>query len=158
MNIFVLDAEPEASAEQHCDSHVVKMVLEATQMLSTAHHALDGERAMAGIYRPTHPNHPCSKFVRTNSWSYDWTLRYALALSREYTRRYGKVHACAEKLRLLGTHPANIPTDRTPVQFAQAMPDEFKGPDAVAAYRRYYETKSHFAKWRHGPTPKWWKF
>ena len=36
MNIFVTDVCPEISARTQCDKHVVKMVLESAQMLSTA--------------------------------------------------------------------------------------------------------------------------
>ena len=37
MNIFVLDENPAKAAEYHCKKHVVKMILESTQMLSSAH-------------------------------------------------------------------------------------------------------------------------
>lgn len=42
MNIFILDTEPTTAAHLHCDKHVVKMILEAAQMLSTTHRMLDG--------------------------------------------------------------------------------------------------------------------
>ncbi len=41
MNIFVLDPFPDVAAQQHCDKHVVKMILEYGQMLSTAHRLWD---------------------------------------------------------------------------------------------------------------------
>ena len=37
MNIFHLDKNPIKCAEYHCDKHVVKMILETSQMLSTAY-------------------------------------------------------------------------------------------------------------------------
>ena len=37
MNIFILDKNPKIAAEYHCDKHVVKMILESAQMLSTTH-------------------------------------------------------------------------------------------------------------------------
>ena len=43
MNIFYLHENPEICAEYHCDKHVVKMILETAQMLSTAHRIIDGE-------------------------------------------------------------------------------------------------------------------
>ena len=46
MNIFVLDKNPIKAAQQHCDKHVVKMILESAQMLSTAHRILDGKLEM----------------------------------------------------------------------------------------------------------------
>jgi hypothetical protein len=37
MNIFYLDHDPALAAQYHCDKHVVKMILELGQLLSTAH-------------------------------------------------------------------------------------------------------------------------
>ena len=42
MNIFYLDNDPQQCAEWMVDSHVVKMILETAQLLSTAHRILDG--------------------------------------------------------------------------------------------------------------------
>ena len=42
MNIFYLHSDPRTCAEYHCDKHVVKMILEYAQLLSTAHRILDG--------------------------------------------------------------------------------------------------------------------
>ena len=36
MNIFFLDKDPKIAAQMQCDKHVVKMILETAQMLSTA--------------------------------------------------------------------------------------------------------------------------
>ena len=49
MNIFVVDTYPVLAARALCDRHVVKMVLETAQILSTI---------SGGPYRPTHQNHP----------------------------------------------------------------------------------------------------
>lgn len=40
VNIFMLDHDPVAAAAAHCDKHVVKMILETAQLLSTAWHRL----------------------------------------------------------------------------------------------------------------------
>ena len=42
MNVFVLSECPIESAEMMCDKHIPKMIVEAAQMLSTAHRMLDG--------------------------------------------------------------------------------------------------------------------
>ena len=67
MNIFYVDENPELAARYHGDKHVVKMVLETAQLLSTAHHVLDGDENQfcqkasdRGLYRPSHANHPSS--------------------------------------------------------------------------------------------------
>ena len=43
MNIFVLDRNPVVAAQMQCDKHIVKMIVESGQMLSTAHRMLDAE-------------------------------------------------------------------------------------------------------------------
>lgn len=43
MNIFYLDRDPALAARYHCDKHVVKMILELGQLLSTAHRILTTE-------------------------------------------------------------------------------------------------------------------
>ena len=42
MNIFYLDKDPVIAAQMMCDKHVVKMILESAQMLSTAHRVCGG--------------------------------------------------------------------------------------------------------------------
>jgi len=43
MNIFYLDRDPRICAEMHLDKHVVKMIIEYAQLMSTAHRVLDGD-------------------------------------------------------------------------------------------------------------------
>ena len=47
MNIFVLDKSPVQSAIYMCDKHIVKMIVESCQLLSTAHRVLDGTKVEA---------------------------------------------------------------------------------------------------------------
>jgi len=42
MNLFILDTDPIKAAQLQCDKHVVKMIVESAQMLSTVHRMLDG--------------------------------------------------------------------------------------------------------------------
>ena len=41
MNVFYLDPDPVKCAKMHVDKHVVKMIVEYAQLLSTAHRMLD---------------------------------------------------------------------------------------------------------------------
>ena len=47
MNIFYLHKDPKVCAEQHLDKHVVKMLIEYAQLMSTAHRMLDGVKYIA---------------------------------------------------------------------------------------------------------------
>lgn len=54
MNIFVLDNDPRIAAMQHNDKHVVKMILEGAQLLSTAHRILDGVETVKQVTTSTY--------------------------------------------------------------------------------------------------------
>lgn len=153
MNRFVLHVEPEQAARFHCDKHVVKMILEEGQMLSTVHR-LSGSTD-DNLYRATHKHHPCTVWAGQSSENYRWGYRLLVALCDEYTFRYGKQHATSRLLPLLATEPANLPQiGLTP--FPQAMPDPYKGSDPIEAYRRFYRAeKARFARWSKRETPAW---
>ena len=92
MNIFYLHRDPRVAARYHNDKHVVKMILESAQMLSTAHRELDGNLNET-MYRPTHKNHPSTVWVRESSSKlHDGCIDLFISLCDEYTHRYGKVH------------------------------------------------------------------
>ena len=65
MNIFYLDKDPVKAAKLQYNKHVVKMILESAQMLSTAHHChgLDYETEWVP-YKKAHVNHPSTRWVR----------------------------------------------------------------------------------------------
>lgn len=171
MNIFVLDNDPVSAARMMCDKHVVKMILESCQLLSTAHHVLDGEPIVVdsgkrkyttyhcntkNICKSTMVNHPCTIWTRESRKNYMWLWKHAHALSNQYTLRYNKIHAMHSMLMDgLFNYPVNCPkVPMTP--FAQAMPDEYKHENAVVAYRQYYiGAKTRFAKWKYSETPEW---
>jgi hypothetical protein len=114
MNIFVLHETPVHAATQHCDKHVVKMILEYAQLLSTAHRILDGTEATVQyttpkgkarnkkvwsltdskkdelLYKATHINHPCAVWVRESISNYMWTHDLLSSLCNEYYYRYGQ--------------------------------------------------------------------
>jgi len=158
MNIFYLSDYPHLCAEFHCDKHVVKMILETAQMLSTAHHQLDGEDAIKSIYKSTHKNHPSNVWVRENygNYRYAWELLYHLL--EQYKVRYKKTHATHRLLEPLKTRPKNISGVPVSTEPPQCMPDEYKVEgDSIQAYRNYYMGEKHFAQWKYTPTPNWWK-
>lgn len=173
MNIFVVDFDAATAASMLADKHVVKMILESCQLLSTAHHVLDGTHTIIdngnrryntyvcnkqNICKAAMINHPCNVWARATKANYMWLWRHAYALCKEYTRRYGKVHAMESMLlNELYDAPKNIAKEKlTP--FAQAMPEQYHDSNAVVAYRRYYiNDKAKIAKWKHGYEPDWFK-
>ena len=112
MNIFYLDRDPVVAAKMHCDKHVVKMILESAQMLSTAHRVLDGDEYAdeRGLYKMAHKNHPSTIWVRTSTDNYMWLNRLFGALCKEYTYRYNKQHSSQKHILYLQSIGYPTPT------------------------------------------------
>ena len=112
MNIFYLDPDPQICAEMHISKHVVKMIIEYSQLMSTAHRFLDGveyidassgrrikrwrldDEREQSLMKASHINHPSAIWCRENKENYKWLYDMWVCLCDEYTYRYGKVHAC----------------------------------------------------------------
>lgn len=169
MNIFCLDRDPKLAAQYHVDKHVVKMILELSQILSTAHRVLDGEMNIGLtktgrkqkqyklqdsreliLYKATHVNHPSCVYARTNSFCYSWTHALLVELCEEYSYRYGKIHKCQSigLVSALYHTPTNITLSNEELLPFVAMPEHCVKADVVSSYRNYYITeKRRMASW-----------
>lgn len=179
MNIFYLDHDVRKCAEMHNDKHVVKMILEYAQLLSTAHRVLDGivESGLSKtgrkktiyrlpdgrdniLYGATHVNHPSAVWVRDSAFNYLWLHRLLQALCKEYTYRYGKVHKVERDglMEALTKLPNNIDRSYVFTEPTPAMPDDVKiKGDSISSYRNYYiKNKTHLAKWKNRSVPQWY--
>lgn len=177
MNIFYIHSDPKLCAEWAVDKHVVKMIVEAAQLLSTAHRLLDGSEYIdtssgrkmkrwrlpdnrdTELYLATHINHPSAVWTRESNNNYKWLWSYLWEHCKEYTRRYGKIHKVEASglLNQLSQPPYNI-----------AISDFFQPPsamntkyiiseDAIENYRNYYKVgKSHLHSWKAPATPPAW--
>ena len=160
MNIFYTDTSPVIAAQNLCDCHVVKMILETAQMLSTAV-ILRNPNADPGLfYKPTHKNHPSSVWARSSLQNYNWLLEHFDAMNAEYTFRYGKTH---KSFALFDSFVKYTPVlQRDPFwEPPQCMPDEYKMTTAVDGYRKYYNSKQHTMKkamvWKVRQPPIWFE-
>lgn len=184
MNIFYLDPDPKICAEMHLDKHVVKMIIEYAQLMSTAHRVLDGEEYTdltangrrikrwrlhdhreQTLMKASHINHPSGIWCRATSENYKWLYTMWNHLLNEYTYRYNKVHSCSRLLTDLSNTPSNIqncvffpPTPAMPTEVKILAEDAVIGRkyDSLASYRNYYIlNKAHFAKWTKREQPIW---
>ena len=177
MNVFYLDSDPKICAEHHCDKHVVKMIIEYGQLMSTAHRVLDGKEYIDLtannrkikrwllpdsrediLMKASHINHPSGVWARQSDSNYTWLCQMWYALCKEYTYRYGKIHSVETRLvdtifRLPNNISEGVFTEPTP-----AMPDDCKiVNDSLASYHKYYnEKKTRFARWTKRATPNWY--
>ena len=167
MNLFVLSKDPVEAAQAHGDKHVVKMVLEAVQMLYSAHwtaeHSclleerysvrlaalqrtlsvpdsmlLAPEKISGGHYRPVHLHHPCTIWIRYCIGNYMWAVDLALALATEYEFRYGKIHSCKAHAVWLKLNPPCL-RQLPRMGFAVAMDPKFRVKGVVESYIKFYQ-------------------
>lgn len=180
MNIFALDNDPVKAAQLQCDKHIVKMIVESAQMLSTAHRMIDGhvekrpsksgnrmidywvhpdEQLEEKLYKAVHHKHPCTVWTMQSNNNYNWHYIHFAALCDEYKYRYGKTHMTDVSLRdVLATPPLNIPLSYlTPKPLAMGSNPECMGSDVVESYRKFYQTKQNRFKmvWTKRPVPEW---
>lgn len=172
MNIFVVDEDPIKAAQSLCDAHVVKMIVESCQLLSTQDRL---DNLTEGRYKSTHVNHPCRKCLE-DYFNWVWLKLHLEGLLQEYTYRFEKVHKCQQmfdsfwKVKWALIPPLLIemegisedPLLRSKVaywtHFPQCMPDEYKVAPSIAtcisgsirdnviAYRNYYKYKAKTLK------------
>ena len=155
MNIFVVDHDPFVAAKMLCDKHVVKMILETAQLLSTAHH-LTGSPLACKLYKMTHKNHPSAVWVRSSKGNYRWALAHLKGLLKEYTFRYNKIHKTSNLLSSLESVPDLIDQEDL-TEPPQCMYDDCRHPDVVHAYRLYYLTRQQEIdmRWTKRDKPNW---
>lgn len=160
MNIFYLDHCPKKAAQAHVDKHVVKMVLEYAQLLSTTHRILDKQPQDSDIiYAKTHENHPSAVWARHSGLAYDWLYELFCETSAEYTYRYRKQHLTYTKLKdALKKKPIGLPNIKIWIPPTPAMPDEYKVKgNVIQSYRNYYrDGKLHLATWSRRSQPEWY--
>ncbi|MCB1712628.1 MAG: hypothetical protein KDH96_09205 [Candidatus Riesia sp.] len=158
MNFFHLDINPELNAQYHCDKHVVKMILESAQILSTVVQLRNTTVPNTTLYKITHKNHPVVKWALAHEDNFKYLLLHAVALTREYTKRYSKIHKCVNILLPMQKY---FGTSTTPNTWPpKCMYDQYKltnDPTSVKSYRNYYiYGKRNIVTWKFTPKPSWY--
>lgn len=162
MNLFVTDPDPVVAAQHLDDKRVVKIALEATQILSAVLHW----RGIGGFYGLTHTGHPVTLWAAQEPCHAAWTLRYGLALCDVYTG-FGRKpeHGCAPVLRAMRKHIRY--TGREPEWFQNSARRTKQGIDfshlpVTQAYRKYlcarWPNDKREPVWTGRPRPRWAKF
>ena len=183
MNIFLLDENLELCAQYHCDKHVVKMIIEYAQLLSTSHRildssnkyselsknnriverfALDDESLNFSLYKASHVMHPCGVWIRECAGNYNYLYKLFVYLHEEFVYRYSKIHSTFAKLgEILKTLPQKI-DQNIEVNYSSiplCMPDEYKTDSYVQSYRNFYiygKSKAFNVTWKNREIPKWY--
>lgn len=183
MNIFTTNDCPIISAQEMCDKHVVKMIVEYAQLMSTAHRVLDGQeyydKTKAGrrikrwlhpdeylekiLYKASHIKHPSGIWCRTSTGNYTWLYNHFIAACNEYKYRYGKTHLTFTKLADIFITPPKHLANGPRTEFAVAIsPDQkcrqipgFEKLSPVDKYKQYIIYDKPFAVWSKRQPPPW---
>jgi hypothetical protein len=181
MNIFYIDHDPVQAAQWMVDKHVVKMILESAQLLSTAHRIHDGiqtdgvrvnldtgktrkikawvlpDARETVLYSATHINHPSAIWCRQTVENYNWLVDHMFALLGEYTYRYEREHKVQGELSYMLQSPPNNLRDWGWTTMPSAMAAEYKiSNDPLVNYRNYYKKgKTRMFSWKKRQPPEW---
>lgn len=150
MNIFALDQDPKLAAQYHCDKHVPKMILESLQILNGALYERD--LSELAFYGYTHKHHPCTLWAAESWQNFEWVVRLAHHLNKEYKMRYDHDESHTSYQKMVDnwhdgeswTLPA---TDDELKPFALAMADDVKSSNRIQAYRDYYREYKQPQDW-----------
>jgi hypothetical protein len=156
MNIFRLDDDPTMAAWMAMDKHVTKMPTESCQILHTSLRQFGINQAW--LYKPFNPKHPSCVWAQESRANFDWLIVHGRALCIEYTRRYGKIHACQSRFDICSAFRHVLPdVPATPQKLA--MPDQYRSADLVRSYKLFYAgAKFRFATWKNpAKVPHWWE-
>ena len=161
MNRFLINYSPELCARDLCDKHVVKMPLEEAQMLCTTVRLHAPEYAEeAGLYRAVHQKHPCTIWAGQTRANYLYSLDMFREMCREYTHRYGKVHASWRLYDALVDAAQYVPDGNItphPECFSEHTDLKSGRPWPIQSYRKFYMTKQKRFKmvWTKRDMPEW---
>lgn len=178
MNIFATDKCPVQSARALDNRRVVKMILESAQLMINVGYEYKVQRnripkASVGLpYKPTHVNHPCSKWVKESKENFQWLYEHYMALLVEYEAQYNKKHRLLESSHLIRSYSELIERQSF-TSFANCS--LFKEEqDVYLAYKLTMEEKwskeielwktmgaqgrsSYKPQWRNNTIPQWVK-
>lgn len=161
MNIFAVDKDPVLAAQALSDRHVSKMILESAQMLSfvAVRHGFPALYKTSG----SHKSHPATIWAGNRYANWKWLVDHALALEEEKYFRTGRGHISADVIRYYVQHGYHPPEDGLEKQlFVLCMPDKYRLPQRVRAYRNFYVGEKQIFKdgrravWTKREPPSWW--
>lgn len=167
MNVFALSPEPWLAATWHSDVHVNSQLREGTQLLCTYVHVRGWDSD--GLYKPTHPNHLCSRWLRESPVNCRWLHELVWHLNMEFVYRgSGADHASLEVAdrawEVIKSHENCYKGKLT--DWAQSVDKKYVSEDPIKSYIEYYRNEKRMlrnsqkrlvpATWTKRDPPPWW--
>lgn len=170
MNRFILADDPRDIPALMCDQHIVKMVTEEGQMLSTAIRATMPVFAAAHdeqLFRASYAKHPCTLWLHESFNNMAYAVLLFATMNLEYERRFKRQHGSFKRLVTPLTVALTTPEAATLPRAGLTPHPQCFGPlqnDCatdeswpVNAYRSYYQRKNATfrrpMRWTDTPTP-----
>lgn len=113
---------------------------------------MEGVPSDVKIFKRAYVRHPMCMWVRSSKANFRWCVKFGYELCYEYTRRYGRIHACQKAIDYFDKNcppcnntelsdtafysQYNFPKGCTPPPLT--MPQEYYDPDLINAYRNFY--------------------
>jgi hypothetical protein len=165
MNVFMIANNHTERAKQYRDDHVNKILTETVQLMNNALH-IHGRDDLA-FYKPSHMNHPWSKWAASCSLNWMFLDNHAEALGQEYLYRskYSDEQQTADRKReeLWDSDAREEIFSELPDGQMSTMPVctgdyEPDGNMILQKYRDYYanvKCGGERAVWTDRPRPDW---
>lgn len=171
MNIFAIDQDPKQSARWLCDKHVIKMIVESSQILANCFTLEtlakpDCPRTITGAARKHfNPKHPSCLWANESSENMNWLFEHVKEMLREKYARFPDAgrHFCHDFIDWAEINKKQSITPKGKLtKFKIAISDKmncrhhplFNEDDPVLCYRLYYKLDKPFAKWKRN-MPLW---
>lgn len=182
MQIFVTDYDPKIAAQNLCDTHLNRQIIESAQMLSTYIFGIETYKTWnkyriqtnkelykkeTGLCLPCYINHPCNVWLREDIKNVHWLHNHFVELLLEYNHRTNKHHGCTKYAPVLAKHLMPL------YSFHMPRPEKFcnctniqictsdNKDNTIECYRRYYNEKQMTMKvpmiWTKREKPEWFK-
>jgi hypothetical protein len=162
MNIFYLSNNTKECAEWHMDKHVVKMILEYSQILSTSHRIVDNinenHHLNHVLYKKTHIKHPSVLWAINCKENYMWLYNLLVDLIDVFKKRYNRTnHKCETLLEYLKNEPININKNKKFFPPPLTIKEESKISFChIECYRYCYKTEKKHLGWKNPENIPWW--
>lgn len=171
MNIFVLNTCPVLAAQDLCDEHISKMLVESCQLLATCFTleqlaSNDCPRTINNTVRKHYnPNNRFAKWVKSSKANMQWLITHTKAMEKERLERSFSPHYSYSFVEWVEQNidKCSVP-DGYLTPFIAGIPENakcrkvphFNTLDVVTQYRLYYIYDKPFATWKR-IEPEWFR-
>lgn len=159
MNIFVFSPDASLSATWLDDVRKNKMILETTQLLSTAVRTNTPHTELP-VYKVTHRGHPCTKWVSKSRGNFSWLLGYLYYLGLNRSHKSLSLVSYFMEYKESGYFPLEKQTPFANCAANASQGLNFKDElDVHTAYKKYicqrWKNDTIRLTWHYGQKPDW---